>query len=106
MSDASSTPTPDVPVKAFATLWLTLFLDLVGFGIILPVLPFYATNFGASPQLVALLSTSFSLAQFLAAPLLGKISDRVGRRPVMLISIAGSCLSMLTLGLAVSLWTV
>ncbi|MCA9712228.1 MAG: MFS transporter, partial [Myxococcales bacterium] len=106
----TSTPPPapeeQVPIAAFATLWLTLFLDLVGFGIIIPVLPFYATDFGASPQLVTLLSTTFSLAQFSASPVLGRISDRVGRRPVMLISIAGSCLSMLVLGLANALWVV
>ena len=99
-------PAPEVPLAAFATLWLTLFFDLVGFGIIIPVLPFYATSFGASAQTVTLLSTSFSLAQFAAAPLLGRISDRVGRRPVMLVSIAGSCISMLVLGLAGALWMV
>lgn len=96
----------EVPVTTFATLWLTLFLDLVGFGIIIPVLPFYATSFGASPQVVALLATAFSLAQFGAAPVLGRISDRVGRRPVMLISIAGACASMLVLGFASALWMV
>ncbi len=97
---------PEVPLGAFATLWMTLFFDLVGFGIIIPVLPFYASSFGASPQTVTLLSTTFSLAQFGAAPVLGRISDRVGRRPVMLISIAGSCISMLVLGLAGALWMV
>lgn len=109
MSDGSSKPedpAPEVPFAAFATLWLTLFFDLVGFGIIIPVLPFYATSFGASPGTVTLLSTSFSLAQFAAAPVLGRISDRVGRRPVMLVSIAGSCISMLVLGLAGALWMV
>lgn len=109
MSDGSSTPkdpAPEVPLATFATLWLTLFFDLVGFGIIIPVLPFYATSFGASPGTVTLLSTSFSLAQFAAAPLLGRISDRVGRRPVMLVSIAGSCISMLVLGFAGALWMV
>lgn len=109
MSEGSTTPkdpAPEVPLAAFATLWLTLFFDLVGFGIIIPVLPFYATSFGASAQTVTLLSTSFSLAQFAAAPLLGRISDRVGRRPVMLVSIAGSCISMLVLGLAGALWMV
>ncbi|MEM7154633.1 MAG: MFS transporter [Myxococcota bacterium] len=102
-------PTPDeqeVPIAAFATLWLTLFIDLVGFGIIIPVLPFYASSFGASPQVVALLSTAFSAAHFLASPLLGRLSDRVGRRPVMLVSIGGTCLSMLVLGFATTLWMV
>ncbi|MEX1368434.1 MAG: MFS transporter [Nannocystaceae bacterium] len=89
-----------VPVAAFATLWVTLFLDLVGFGIIIPVLPFYATSFGASPQTVTMLSVSYSVAQLLASPVLGRLSDRVGRRPVMLVSIAGSAVSMLVLGVA------
>ena len=109
MSDGSPTPKDpesEVPLGAFATLWLTLFFDLVGFGIIIPVLPFYASSFGASPQMVTLLSTTFSLAQFGAAPVLGRISDRVGRRPVMLVSIAGSCVSMLVLGFASTLWMV
>ncbi len=109
MSNDSPTPAnpePEVPLAAFATLWLTLFFDLVGFGIIIPVLPFYASSFGASPQTVTLLSTTFSLAQFGAAPVLGRLSDRVGRRPVMLVSIAGSCISMLGLGFASARWMV
>jgi len=95
-----------VPLGAFATIWLTLFLDLLGFGIVIPVLPYYATEHGASPAVVTLLSTSFSLAQFVMAPVLGRISDRHGRRPVMLLSIAGSCASMLVLGFATTLWMV
>lgn len=95
-----------IPVRAFATVFLTLFLDLVGFGIILPVLPFYAESFGASAMVVTMLSSSFSLAQFVAAPILGRISDRVGRRPVMLVSIAGACTAMLLLGFATALWMV
>jgi DHA1 family tetracycline resistance protein-like MFS transporter len=99
-------PAEPIPVRAFATVFFTLFLDLVGFGIILPVLPFYAESFGASPLVVTLLSSSFSLAQFVASPMLGRLSDRVGRRPVMLVSIAGACAAMLLLGLAHALWMV
>lgn len=95
-----------VPLGAFATIWLTLFLDLLGFGIVIPVLPYYASEHGASPALVTLLSTSFSLAQFVMSPVLGRLSDRHGRRPVMLLSIAGSCASMLVLGFASTLWMV
>ncbi len=96
-------PIRGLPARAFATVWLTLFLDLVAFGIILPVTPFYAESFGASPSTVALLSAAFSLAQFTFAPMLGKLSDRVGRRPVMLVSIAGSVVAHLTLSLSTSL---
>lgn len=94
------------PVAAFATVWLTLFLDLVAFGIVIPVLPYYAESFGASAFLVTLLSTSFSLAQFMMSPVLGRLSDRFGRRPVMLISIAGSCASLAVLAFAHTLWMI
>lgn len=74
-------------------IFLTVVVDLVGFGLILPLLPFYAASYGASPFLVALLSATFSIAQFLSAPLLGALSDRRGRRPVflgcILLTIAG-----------------
>jgi MFS transporter, DHA1 family, tetracycline resistance protein len=86
--------------RALITLWLTICLDMVGFGIILPVLPFHAERFGATPTTIAYLAAAFSLAQLVAAPLLGQLGDRIGRRPVLLISIAGSCASMLLLALA------
>ena len=100
------TPTeldPSAKRRALLTVAFTLFLDLMGFGIILPVLPYYAEFHGASATAVTMLSTTFSLAQFVMAPILGRISDRFGRRPVMLISILGSVAAALTLGLAGSL---
>lgn len=110
-SEASPGPTagetpPAVTAGTFATIWLALFLDLFAFGIIIPVLPYYAKAHGASAAVVTLLSTSFSLAQFVMSPVLGRISDQIGRRPVMMISIAGSCVSMLVLGFASALWMV
>jgi len=100
------TPTPEIRRGALATVWLTLFLDLVAFGIIIPVLPYYAESFGASAKVVTLLSTTYSLAQFAFAPVLGRLSDRHGRRPVMLISIAGSIAAMLSLAAAHTLFFV
>jgi len=97
---------PTIRRGALATVWFTLFLDLVAFGIIIPVLPYYASAFGASPAVVTLLSTAFSLSQFVFAPVLGALSDRYGRRPVMLISIAGSCAAMLALAGSHALWMV
>ncbi len=97
---------PSGHARALATVWFTLFLDLVSFGIVIPVLPFYATHFGAAAWMVTLLSTGYSAAQFVMAPVLGRLSDRHGRRPVMLISIAGSVAAMLTLGFAGALWMV
>jgi len=84
-------------------LFVTVFIDLIGFGIVLPLLPFYAEHFGANALLVGLLSTSFSLMQLLFAPVWGRLSDSVGRRPVILIGLLGSSISYLTFGLAPSL---
>lgn len=92
--------------RALATVWFTLFLDLVSFGIVVPVLPFFAKSTGASEGVVALLATAYSAAQFVMSPVLGRLSDRHGRRPVMLISVAGSCAAMLTLGFAQALWMI
>ena len=84
-------------------IFITVFIDLLGFGIIIPLLPFYAEHFGASAVMVGLLSSSFSLAQFLFAPFWGRLSDRVGRRPVILIGLLGSALSYAFFALATSL---
>lgn len=86
--------------RALRAVAFTVFLDLVGFGIILPVLPYFAEELGASPAVVALLATAFSLAQLAMAPVLGRLSDRFGRRPVLLISVAGSAASAALLGYA------
>lgn len=75
--------------RAFSTVFLTVLLDLIGFSMILPLLPFYALEFGASHAQIGFLYASYSLAQLVCAPLLGRLSDRVGRRPVLLVSIAG-----------------
>jgi multidrug resistance protein len=79
--------------RALLTVFLTILLDLIGFGMILPFLTFYAQEFQATPLQIGLLFSSYSLTQLLFAPLLGRLSDRVGRRPVLLASIAGSVLS-------------
>jgi DHA1 family tetracycline resistance protein-like MFS transporter len=81
-----------------------VFLDLVGFGFILPQLPYYAERFGATGVWVGAILTAYSAAQLVGASLLGRLSDRVGRRPVLLMSLAGSAASFLIFGLAGSLW--
>jgi MFS transporter, DHA1 family, tetracycline resistance protein len=88
---------------SLGTLFLTVFLDLLGFGLVVPFLPGVARNHGASDFVATLLAASFSLMQFLFIPLWGRLSDRVGRRPVLLWSIAASAVGMLLLGLARSL---
>ncbi|MEM9274338.1 MAG: MFS transporter [Cyanobacteria bacterium P01_F01_bin.143] len=90
--------------KLMFLLFLTVFVDTIGFGIIIPLLPFYAEHFGASPAIITLLFSCYSLMQFMFAPLWGSLSDRVGRRPILLLSLGGSCLSYLWCGLATSLW--
>lgn len=87
-----------------AVLFLTVFLDLVGFGIVIPLLPLYAQRFGAGPVAVTWLVAVYSLMQFFFAPWWGRLSDRIGRRPVLLVGIAGASLSYLAFGLSGSLW--
>ncbi len=97
-------PTPrGVTRGPIGILFLTVFLDLVGFGILIPIQPFYAELFGARPATITLLSASFSLVQFLFAPLLGRLSDSVGRRPIMLFTIAINAIGYMLFGLATSL---
>ena len=84
-------------------VFVTVFIDLLGFGIIIPLLPFYAETFGAHAFTVEMLSTSFSLMQFIFAPIWGRLSDRIGRRPIIVFGLLGSCLSYLAFGLATSL---
>jgi len=86
-----------------AVIYLTVFIDLLGFSIILPLLPFYAEHFGATGVWVGALLTAYSAVQFVSAPLLGRLSDRVGRRPVLLLSLAGSAVSLAFTGFAHSL---
>lgn len=88
--------------RALITVFLTILLDLIGFGMILPLLPFYAQELQATPFQIGLLFSSYSLAQLLFAPLLGRLSDRIGRRPVLLASIAGSAASYLLFAAASS----
>jgi DHA1 family tetracycline resistance protein-like MFS transporter len=84
-------------------LALTIFLDLLGFGIIIPLMPQYALSYGATDIEVGLLMSSYSLMQFLFVPVWGRISDRIGRRPILLVSIGSSVVSFLLLGMAGSL---
>ncbi len=86
------------------TLFLIVFVDLVGFGVIIPLLPFYGEHFQASPATVGLLMATYSLAQFISAPVLGRLSDRIGRKPVLSVSLAGAAGSYLLLAFASDLW--
>jgi len=84
-------------------VFLIVFIDLVGFGIVIPILPLYADEYGPSPLVFGLLMASFSIMQFVFAPILGRLSDRIGRRPVLLVSLAGSAVGYVLFGIAGSL---
>ena len=83
--------------------FLTIFVNLIGFGIIIPLLPFYAETFGASPVVIGLLFAVFSLCQLIAAPALGDLSDRRGRRPILIFSLLGTVVSFVMLAMAHSI---
>jgi DHA1 family tetracycline resistance protein-like MFS transporter len=90
--------------KPLAPIFLIVFIDMLGFGLILPLLPYYAETFGASDTVVGLLVASYAAAQLLGAPILGRFSDRFGRRPILLLSLFGTLLGFLLLGFANTLW--
>lgn len=82
------------------TVFLVVLIDLIGFGIILPLLPFYATEFGATPVMIGLLYSIYSVAQLIFSPIWGSWSDRIGRRPIMLLSTFGAAVAYIIFGLA------
>src|SRR6185295_17248006 len=86
--------------RPLVIIFLTVLVNLIGFGIIIPLLPFYAQTFGASPVTIGLLFAIFSLCQLIAAPALGDLSDRYGRRPVLIFSLLGTVVSFVMLALA------
>jgi len=88
--------------SALAILFVIVFIDLLGFGMVIPVMPLYAKDLGASETWTGLLSTGYSAMQFVFAPIWGRLSDRVGRRPVLLVSIFMTAVAFLVYGLAAS----
>ncbi|MGE4233420.1 MAG: MFS transporter [Bacteriovoracia bacterium] len=79
-------------------IFLIVLIDLLGFGIVIPILPYYATQFGANAFTLGWLMTSYSLLQFIFSPIWGRLSDRIGRRPVLLLSVFGSAIALAVLG--------
>ena len=94
------TPMP----AGYWTIWTTVALDLVGFGIVVPILGRYAERFGANGLQVGLMFASFSIAQMVFAPILGRISDKVGRKPVIVFSLMGTAVGSFVTGAAGALW--
>src|SRR3954452_9602163 len=85
-------------------IFLTIFIDLVGFGIVIPLLPFYAEELHATPFDIGILVTYYSLMQFIFSPIWGNLSDRYGRRPILFWTIVGSSAGYWVLGFANVLW--
>jgi MFS family permease len=85
-------------------IFLTVFVDVLGLTLMLPLLPFYAEHFGASPIVATTLIASYAVCQLISGPLLGRASDRIGRKPVLLMSQTGTLVGFLTIGAAQSLW--
>lgn len=101
-------PVFDAAVSRFknplAVIFLTVFIDLLGFGILIPIMPTYVQRYGASGTEVGLLAAVFSLMQLVFAPVWGRISDRVGRRPVIVATAVGTAIAYVMFGLADALW--
>ena len=90
--------------SSLLVLFLTVFIDLIGFGMVIPFLSFYAREYGASGTTVGAVVGIYSIMQFFFAPVWGRMSDRIGRRPVLLISLTASCIGYFLFGFARSLW--
>lgn len=107
MSTTTTTATPaaeKLDFKKVFPIFIIVLIDLLGLTIIIPLLPLYATSFGASASMIGLLGAAYPIMQFVGAPVLGRLSDRFGRKPVLLISQAGTLIGFLVLGFANSLW--
>ena len=90
--------------RQLGALFLFSVIDTLGFGILIPLVPYMADRFGARPELITPILGSYSLCQLIAAPWWGRLSDRHGRRPILMSSLAGACLSYVLLGAARNLW--
>ena len=100
----AATPSRQRLPRGFGVIWTTVAIDLIGFGIVLPILPQYAERFGAGAAVIGLLSASFSLMQLVFAPVWGRLSDRIGRKPILIVSLFGTAIGSLLTGLAPALW--
>ncbi len=90
--------------RALAVLFGIVFINLVGFGLVVPLLPFFGDSLNAAPWQVALMFSAYSVGQFFAEPFWGRLSDRIGRKPVLLITVAANALGYLMLAFAPNIW--
>ncbi len=89
-----------------AILFLVIFVNVLGFGLIIPLLPFYVERLGGGPEMVTLIIAMYALIQFIVAPWIGRLSDRYGRKPVLIWTTAGTAIAHIVLGFADSLWMI
>ena len=101
-----TTPSSPPQRSPLAVILLTVFITMIGFGIVIPVLPLYARRpeFHMTAQQIGWLVGIFSLIQLVSSPIFGRLSDRIGRKPVLIISIIGAALGFFVLGAANSVW--
>ncbi|MEX1020166.1 MAG: MFS transporter [Litorilinea sp.] len=105
MQQPQSISQPKPPAdRRQAILFLIMFINMVGFGVIMPILPFYAETMGANATHLGMLFAVYSVMQFIFAPMWGRLSDRIGRRPVIIIGIGGFSVSFLLFGFSTQLW--
>ena len=101
MTDAGPTNEQNsAPSAALYTLLSVMFINLVGFGIVVPLLPFYAKSFDAPPWQIALVFSAYAIGAFFGEPFWGRLSDRIGRKPILISTVTGNCLCYLGLALA------
>src|SRR3954471_9627070 len=100
MSDAAPPTEPPAPKGPLGIIFLIILVDFLGFGIIIPLLPFYVPDYENNPMKVTLIFSIFSICQFIGAPILGALSDRYGRRPVLIFSQIGSAAGYVLLAVA------
>src|SRR3989338_11650564 len=92
--------------KEYSIIFVIMITEVLGFSLILPFMPFFAERFGASPLTIGLILTSYSLFQFISAPIMGKLSDHYGRKPMLILSQISTCIGYIILGLANSVWMI
>ena len=103
MTEATN-PTEKLDFKKILPVLVIILVDLIGLSIIVPLMPLYAARFGANPLIIGILGSTYPAMQFIGAPILGRLSDRFGRRPVLIVSQIGTLIGFLVLGFADSLW--
>jgi DHA1 family tetracycline resistance protein-like MFS transporter len=90
--------------KRLGALFIVSVIDILGFGILIPLVPYMGVRFNTAPEWITPIMGAYSLCQLIAAPFWGRLSDRFGRRPILMTSLAGACVSYLVLGFADSIW--